>query len=404
MKITQFNIRNFKSFGNAPVIEQDRVAGLSNINMIYGNNNSGKSNLLKFMNLIFEGKRNSGKIEVEGESIRTPSTSNFWWSGTVENCPFIFHKNDKSKPIEYHFVIRIEDAELESHNPDLFKLISASYKTGGQEGGHEYLTLKVIGKIVNYENDYDSEIELEECELNGKTIYNWKNKNEYFIDLKADDPLKNNANYFESLLSILSNSVEYIEGDRFLRNEKVENLNSAKLESESYKTWLYQLYMNPVGHRKYNEIVDFIKKSPLVKDIDVLKSFNPSFSTDSTGYLELMLSNDGDRLPISSFGTSIQQMIYIITRMVESKAKIILIEELELSLSPENQRKLFKMLRTLIDENLISQVFFTTHSRYFSFRNDFSIYEINFSNSHGKSTITKKDHVSQSFFNIRTND
>ena len=400
MKITQLSIRNFKSFGKSNTMEQDRVSGLSTINMIYGNNNGGKSNLLKFIDLIFSGKKNTEKIQVEGQALQTPSSSNFWWSGSIENRPFIFHRNNKEEPIEFQFYIRIEDDELQNHNEELFESLKGSFKTGK----HGYFTLMVKGKIVNYGHDFDSEIELLECELNKKVIYDSSNPNEYFGGVQTDDPLKNSRISFESLLGLLTDSIDYIEGDRFLRDEHADNNSTVNLNSGSYKTWLYQLYMNSVKHKRFNEIIDFVKVSPLVKDIPVLRSFSPSFANDSRGNLELMLSNDGDRLPISSFGTSIQQMIFLVTRMIESKAKIILIEELELSLSPENQRKLFSMLRMLIDQNMISQVFFTTHSRYFSFRNDFSIYEVSFSDSENKSQVVKKSQVSKSFFNLKTID
>ena len=97
--------------------------------------------------------------------------------------------------------------------------------------------------------------------------------------------------------------------------------------------------------------------------------------------LEIMLNNGSERLPIDSFGTGVSQLLYLLTQLFFTNSRIILIEELELNLSNKTQREFFKVLRELINKKVIDQVFFTTHSKAFNFRNDFSVYEVDISNN-----------------------
>lgn len=396
MKITQFTIQNFKSFGKSSSIEQDRLNGLSNVNMIYGDNNSGKSNLLKFIKLIFSRKTSEESVTVEGEKVTRKKTGHFWY-GTITNEPFIFHQNIRTSPIVFNFIIRLEDEEIKDYNEELFSLLEDSYKSGT----HDYYTISIDGEIVNYGDDRDSVMELKEVKLNSKVIFD-KEDEIVFKDLDKKNSLYNNGAMFYSLLSMMDDTVSFIDTDRFLRDELYDT-ERVDLNSESFKSWFYKLYLNPVNNNRYHEIIEYIKNSKIANRNGVLKEFNPSFAKEGNS-LELMIQKGNSRLPISSYGTSVQQFIYLIASILENNSKILMIEELELNLSPKNQKQLLLMLKELIDAKKISQVIFTTHSPYFNSRNDFSIYEVEYNESNNSSKVKKVSAKSTGFFRKETVD
>lgn len=397
MKINEFTLRNFKSFGDQAIATGNKIYGLSTFNMIYGNNNSGKSNILKFIKLIFSKKKLTESIVVENETIVRERFAPFW-SGTIENEPFIFHHNIKDNSIEFSFIIDITDEELKAHNSELFSQLEKFIKL---KSNHKYYTLEINGSIINYGDKYDSNIELSTVKLNSGEIF-VKETAQYFEKVDKNSDLSGSQEYFESLLSILEDNILFIDTDRFLRTENAE-LGKASLDASSYKTWLYNLSLDTFSYKRYNKIIEFIKQSSIAKKMPLLKSFNPSFAIDN-GRLELMLKNGDDRYPISSFGTSIQQFLFLITSLSQNTSRILLIEELELNLSPENQSEFLNLLNDMVSKGLISQIIFTTHSRYFSKRNDFSIYEVNYVEAEKRSTVKKVAAVSSSFYRSRTLD
>lgn len=101
-----------------------------------------------------------------------------------------------------------------------------------------------------------------------------------------------------------------------------------------------------------------------------------------------MLTNSFNRLPLDSFGTGIQQIIYILAKIFEAKPKIVLIEEIELNLSPKYQCELIQhfLLKFIQKGKILDQLFFTTHSPLFCYRNDLRILQIEM-NNRGESLI-----------------
>lgn len=52
IKLQEINVTNFKSLINT------KIDMFDNINMFYGFNNSGKSNIFKFLEILFSSKKN----------------------------------------------------------------------------------------------------------------------------------------------------------------------------------------------------------------------------------------------------------------------------------------------------------------------------------------------------------
>jgi energy-coupling factor transporter ATP-binding protein EcfA2 len=78
---------------------------------------------------------------------------------------------------------------------------------------------------------------------------------------------------------------------------------------------------------------------------------------DSTGWLP--------PLPVEHRGTGFEQLLHILSRVELTGARVLAIDELESSLSPNSQRELWRVLGRLIHSGAIDQVLVTSHSPVF---------------------------------------
>lgn len=387
MKINQFTLNNFKSFKDT----NNRLSKLADINYVYGENNSGKSNILKFLKLVFSLKDDlSQEVLVDGKSLSL-NTDRHFYSGTIQNEPYIFHKNQRNKPIEFNFVILLKHQEIKNAGFDFYENLKAGYFKKDKEEAH----LEFNGIIKNVDDVSTSEIILEAVKINKQYIFENKENPEYFGGKSGIGELTGNKSAFNLFIAYLDNITEYIDNNRFFKKESFKS-DISVLRADNFKNWLYGLSLNEFEFDNYIDLLEFIKQNKVVS-LPVLSNLNLSFSINSDNIIEILLNNDSERLPISSYGTGVNQILYILTRLFISNARIILIEELELNLSPNTQRELLHILKLLIEKDKIDQVFFTSHSDYFNFRQDISIYETSIDDK-GESKVEYKKGVNKIYF------
>lgn len=406
MKITNLTVKNFKSFGTSTNPIDDQINGLNSINMIYGLNNSGKSNLLKFINLIFQPKTSQAGITVEGERMQTGEDIAFW-KGPIINSPYIFHKNNREVPVEFEFNLKVTHQEIQkfgfSQFGDLRPLLSRT---------HDYASFSFKGQIRKVDDFDTAEMHMLEVSVNSKVIYSLDEtgRSVFFEAVTQNNSLKGDAIAFSNLMAVFSNAALFLDNNRYLGGEVLSH-GEIELSPGKFKNWFYHLYLNPKRHKIFEQLGAFIKKykiapSEVNADDAVFSAaeknspfhpFNPEFALLEDNNIEVMFKRGKERLPLSSFGTGVQQILYILTTLFSTNSRIILIEELELNLSPRYQKELFKILWALIDDGQIDQVFFTTHSSYFDHRTDFSIYEVAIS-SLGVSRVTKSTKTGKNTF------
>ncbi len=405
MKIINFTIRNFKSFSNHANVVEDEVRSLSQFNMLYGYNNSGKSNILKFLNLIFQPKIEREGILVEDKREIRQKQSSFW-KGFIDDSGFLFHKNERKIPVEFNFRIEVSHSEIKKGGFANFNDLNKDFLSST----HDYGTFEFGGRIKALDDFHTSEIELDKASLNRLTILSKDadGKPSYFEKARnSKSPLRNDGVAFENLMSLFNNAVCFFDNSRFFNSEKM-NLEITELTPSDYKNWLYNLYMSPQKYRVFSELAEFIRKNKIIvkaADEDLFKGaeknspfidFTPEFARVGKDEIELMLKVGKDRFPLSSYGTGIQQLLYILSKVFITNARVLLIEELEMNFSPKYQKEVLELLKGLMAGGKIDQVFFTTHSKYFDTRTDFSIYEIKMNS--GVSTIQKVRGKSKNFF------
>jgi AAA15 family ATPase/GTPase len=409
MKISYVEIKGFKSLNDV------KISGVDKINMIYGYNNSGKSNVLRILELIFKRKKNAGIIRSSTsggeETFEGDEIGNFW-DGIIENTPLIFNLQTNAKAIDFTVRIETEKTEIATVLGTSNSLFSDFYYLGNS---HSSVQVEIKGIISKLSSD-TSQVKLISANVNKKSIYKLNSSAQpiYLDALKTGIPksplLDQSFPIFESILNLYNDCVLFLDNDRYFINEKESKTTFEDFNPRTFKSWLYQMYLNPELYPSFKDLIVFIKEFKVTVEASntslkncesgsPMRKMNLGFSKNANDQIDIMFEMDHKRLPLSNFGTGIQQVLYILSKIYSSRSKIILIEELELNLSPRYQQEILKYLRGLITKNKIHQIFFTTHSKYLTFRNDFSIYEVTI-NELGNSACSKKPALRKGFFSL----
>ena len=378
--------------------------------MFYGLNNSGKSNLLKFINLIFTGKGylETTKYEDEGitkERKALKQYSNDFWEGDISNKPFIFFRDEwNNSKIEFEISIWVEQQEIPYI--DILK----KHKFVANTANDFLLTIK--GEVIGKSKDI-SEIKLIDVSIKKRHLFALVKGEKYYFENLAIPEL--NKQTFEHIMRIFNDSTLFLDSDRYFTKE-LENVDNNLFSTKNFKNWLFNLYLS--DFEKFKLFKEFINSFE-VKCIDdpTLENNlkNHPLNNGDIGFtrlgkeLEIMFSNlANNRLPLSNFGDGVQQLLSILSTLFNSNSKIVLIEEIELNLHPKFQLLLLDFLSSMIDlmhkTKQINQVFFTTHSPFFIHRSDLTkMYEVQIDqNGHSQYVKNKKSRVRQ-YFSDRKN-
>lgn len=195
-------------------------------------------------------------------------------------------------------------------------------------------------------------------------------KDRFIVIIGKDD--NNNTDRVEIKLEI--NSVKSSILIEFMRNEdestwSLRNVPARRLIS-------YELYTTDevliipsfimISGRELTEAYDRARLDD--KDSEVLKAFQiidptiESVESFSIGEPTLYLRRKGEkRLPLSLFGDAMNRVAYIMLKLVNTKHKILLIDEIENGIHYTSQREFWRLLFRLAVE-LDTQIFATTHS------------------------------------------
>lgn len=397
MKIKTIGIKNFKSL----VVAQ--ANNFSENNIVFGYNNSGKSNLIQLLHLIFCRKTDFKEIIYEEEDGQkrienrlTEGVSNFW-QGKIVKAPFIFYRGDRSLIIGFNVIITINKEDA-SNFPD----VMAGYFTG------DNCDVEIIGQIVS--DDYESShLDLTQVKLNNKLIYTIsKSGSPAYFETSSVADLQT-ENYGNNFLAIFNDCVLLIDSDRYFKNDLFEV--NDKLTPGNFRDWMYNLYIHVESYPRFVELIGsfdqlkftFAKKPQLESNLanyPLLKA-DVGFA-DENNKKEVMFSTNGSRLPLRNYGTGIQQILYILAKIYKTNSKILIVEEIELNLSPEYQNQFLTFLQLLINTNVINQVFFTSHSNYLVGHKDVKGFYCVDIDKDGKSTITSlSDGAAKAYFDAQ---
>jgi len=394
MQIKNVEVKNYRS------LKKVTAGSLKTINMLYGYNNTGKSNFLRFIELVFRRKVRSASIKYIAEGVRKEERTEEptgWWEGEFNHPAFMFTDDKRELEITFLVGMALAHSELgELQNKLATDFLAKDHGTThiGFEG-----TIRSVTYVV-------SEISLTKVTINKKIAYNPSaadDSQRYFPSSKS---LFGQAETLNSLLDIFNDCVLFLGSDRYLTEEPEISNVSSKLHAQNAKNWLFGYYMDSQKYTKFEEFIAFVKAYRSEhKEEDAAKSAWRQWplSTGDVGFgrfgqsIDLMLRNAKGRFPLSSYGTGVQQILYLLAKLFFTPACIVLIEEIELNLSPTAQRELFINFQRLLAAKHLNQVLFTTHSNYFNYRGDFRIYEAVLDKD-GYTSINRKRAASTGFF------
>lgn len=383
MQIREVSIRGFRSLWNVS------ISDLGYANILYGENNCGKSNILAAMQFLFRVERVE-ELESPIAGFYRGELSNFLDNFTI--------RNDGIMPaIQITADIGFDDSDL-SAVPGFAEFL----KNSGILSKHKQL-LQLEVEIIRVDANTATKT-TKKATINKCVMYD-SSKPElqrFFPGLKQKVNREAKQRAVEELFPYIMNSFEVISTGRFLKGEAIVE---TRLTSQEFKDWLRTLIESRgETYRAFQRIQRWFQEQPFGYG-----TIRPIVEAGSTALL--IKDNSGRELILERLGTGTQQILILLSQIASSKAKIIGIEELELNLSPNMQFQTFGMLRQMLDnagDVGISQLFLTSHSPYLCKQADAELYAISYDESngtkieHGLNAVRKLlvKHFDVGFFNI----
>lgn len=355
MKIDGIKIKNYRSFDDKEgIILQD----FGKINIFIGKNNCGKSNILYFINNL---KNILFRSVSPNEMFKTTDFYNF------RNENQVTFSLEYKRGSELNQIIDSIPNPFKSHFDDLESLMID-------------FSLSSKDKIYNINfaaNKWIKEV-IKDNETNRKK----------FLEVlsRSDSYIENIKNLFKQI------SVPKYDDICLINTHREIKVNKDKINKDSdvYKTQLYNGFdlidrmdvwkdprpLNQNQRKYFDEIENFIRDILNENDLTL------EISSDEGYGKELSLKMKGKQVPIENLSTGINQLIILASTVTVLQNYIICIEEPEIFIHPEIQRKFIKYLLSTTN-----QYFISTHSNTFLNIEGADIYSI--SHDGEKSSATK---------------
>lgn len=340
-------IANYRSFDNNGVI----LEKLKKINIIIGKNNSGKSNFLRFFNMFnkFKGKlaQFPDGIEIQHKRVNKPVEVFLLFDG-VE----LIHDARKGA---MNFTAHIK-AEIENFIQIKHRI---RYNISNQ-------------KCTNIEEVFGCFVHTHSL-IPFQRRLNSANRDELFKSINEEISQKIQKElifYFKNLI--------YIPHFRIIKEgQKIPDSNTT-IDGSNIISQMFQMQNPKVGSEKDKE--KFLAIQTLVRDLIGKDDLSIEIPHDQK---EMIINLDDNRFGLDYFGTGIHQMILICSILTMHEKCVVCLEEPEIHLHPELQRKFLNFLGTT-DHTY----FITSHSNVFlEYRDYTSIYHV--ANDGVRSTVTQ---------------
>ena len=352
MLIRQVKINNYRS------LKEVSFGDLSKFVIFYGDNDTGKSNILSFLEILFQPKFLPFSSASTSERFEELRPSGFW-NGQITNFTDNLFFNSE-QPITFSVVILIENSEIKeiSGIPEGFiNLLSSS---------HDYSTLELSGEI-NPESDEIALLIVKKVTFNQKMFFENKNGTIQYLSDFSPFTESEKKQVFDLIMNRLSSLFLRIPADRFFDKEKESKRNTpVDLTPDRIKNWLFKSMHEKKSEHLFREISQQFNDQPFEEGVLSVLRINENaieiFTEDKRGL----------KLPIERRGSGVQQILIILSYIINSKSPIIGIEELEINLSPNTQSKIFNRLLELVnlESGPVKQIFLTSHSPHIAKRNE----------------------------------
>jgi|FLOH01.1.fsa_nt_gi predicted ATP-dependent endonuclease of OLD family len=327
MILKKLHIKNYKS------VKELLIDDFQQINLFIGKNDAGKSNVVNALDILFNGtiKNYNNSLElIEENSLRSI------FAGASK---FQFY-DKKSQEAEITAYI-----SLSQHEIDKLEL-------GMNEADYEL----VISKKIKSSKD-QTIIELEFIRLNKNVLIKTSDEKKRF--LTKDKSYSSNEKDFigYKLIEVLGNEFIMMPAERNIVRDP--HPLSQKLRVETYlKSSLINLGNSDDEDKKilFKQFSNFISEiSPLIEKV------HPIIENKKIVDLEFKTSRS-ENIPLSTIGGGNNELLLLLHEIIISGGKMLAIEEPEIHLHPEAQRKLNRFIEEF---SQTTQIFLVTHSTVF---------------------------------------
>ena len=295
-------------------IQKLTVSEFSNINLIVGDNNSGKTTFLEAIQLLFaKSQLSSIKSVINQRTMLNPNSS--FYTSFIK----MFNKDQDNDFLEFDIYALTENGTLE------FEL-NGHEKTVSGEAALQMSTLSARQK-TQYKNAKTVIPETAKVFTGSIITQTGKKPVEKSIRCTSLDSVIPGP--------IVKKEVHYIPSFGHLR---------------------YDLLQNIVANPEYKALV-----------INILRQFDDSIAdicytkADDGAYLETIITKDGVNMPFSVYGDGIKKILYILNKLFAATDSILLIDEIETGLHKQYYDSLFPVVFALASK-LNVQLFIATHN------------------------------------------
>lgn len=392
MKIKEISIKNCLSFSEQGINKDNKIE-LSDLNLFIGKNNSGKSNILKIINLI---KTILFSISQLDDS-KPDHLLDFRLKADRLEGDFrdFFYRQDLNRKIEVSFMLEIEQDDKmivdflnspvkNTENPIvfMFRLDEKSYPKLIKICAvieHKLKAFQMGLTRVEIENKHSAYkdkpvFDLEKQVLLSLVDSRWGDHEKvYDIDTVSEEWWKRNFPAVDVALRRFLNLVyqNYID-DLIIHIKPIRKIEAFKhnFEDPQYEekgniiNTLDRLRDGRLLERNnFKTIKEFLQE--LVFQGEVYDSFEIIFPLKNSAVRELEIDVNGQILPLSHYGAGVEQLLSLATEIVQhGNNKLVLIEEPEVHFHPDLQRKFIDFLNKN-KETFGHQYLITSHSSVF---------------------------------------
>ena len=295
-------------------IKQLMISDFSEINLIVGDNNSGKTTFLEAVQLLFtQAKISSVKSIIRQRTVLNLDENSFY-------LPFIrmfnVHQTDEQRGFSIYAENNIGKIEFElaGYETTISGEDAISMSTMSSRQKSSYRKLAYIPEMAKL--------------FTGSII-----SREYGMTVEKEIRITSVDNAFSG--SVNKKAVQYIPSFGHLR---------------------YDLLRNIVDNPEYKKLA-----------INILKQFDESIvdicytKADDGSFLETIITKSGINMPFSVYGDGIKKIMYILNKLFDATDSILLIDEIETGLHKKYYSTLFPVIFELA-KKLNVQLFIATHS------------------------------------------